>query len=52
MFCNALLQECTRHNRTPLLTDLEDIREADFRGLASLTRAVTWTQECVVGERA
>jgi hypothetical protein len=53
MLCSVLLQDCTRHTRTlPLLTDLEDNREADLRGLGSFADAVTRTRECAVGERA
>jgi hypothetical protein len=53
MSCNALLHECTRHTRTlPLLTDLRSRREAHLRGLSSFTDALTWTQECALGERA
>jgi hypothetical protein len=47
MSCNVLLQDCTRHTRTlPPLTDLEDNREADLRGLGPFTEAFTGTQEC------
>jgi hypothetical protein len=46
------LYDCTRHTRTlPLLTNLEDIREADLRGLGFFTKAVAVTQECALGER-
>jgi hypothetical protein len=50
--CNVLLQDYTRHTRTlTLLTHLEN-REGDLRGLSSLTKAVTMTRECALGERA
>jgi hypothetical protein len=53
MSCNVLLQDCARHTRTlPFLTDLEDNREADLRGLGSFTEALTRTHECALGERA
>jgi hypothetical protein len=53
MSCNVLLHDCTRHTHTlPLLTDFEDNREPDLRGLDSFTKAITGTQECAVGERA
>jgi hypothetical protein len=36
---DVLLHDYTRHTRTlPLLTDLEDNREAYLRGLASLSK--------------
>jgi hypothetical protein len=36
MSCNVVLHDCTRHTRTlPLLTNLEDNREAGLRGLSS-----------------
>jgi hypothetical protein len=38
MLCNVLLHDCTRHTRTlPLLTNLDDSREADFRCLSSFS---------------
>jgi hypothetical protein len=53
MSCNALLHDCTRHTRTlPLLTNLEDNREAYLRGLSSFTETVIGTHECALGERA
>jgi hypothetical protein len=52
MFGNVILKECTYHNRTPLLTDLEADREADLRGLGLFIEAHTGTQECAPDERA
>jgi hypothetical protein len=51
--CNVLFQDCTRHTRAlPLLTDFEDSREADLRGLSSFTEAITRTLECAMGEHS
>jgi hypothetical protein len=36
----------------PLLTDLEDNREVDVRGLGSFTKAVNGPQKYALGERA
>jgi hypothetical protein len=49
-----LCKTCTRHTRTlSLLTNLDNNREADLRGLAgSFIKAVTGTHECAVCERA
>jgi hypothetical protein len=48
-----MLHDCTGRTRTlPLLTNLEESREADLRGLRSFTEAITGTQECALGERA
>jgi hypothetical protein len=53
MSCNVLMNECTRHTRTlTLLTDLDDSREADLRGLSSFIETLIETQECALGERA
>jgi hypothetical protein len=38
MYCNVVLQDCTRHTRTlPLLTVQLGRRDADLRGLSSFT---------------
>jgi hypothetical protein len=53
MFSDVLLQENTRHTRTlPLLGDLEASCETDLRDLGPLTKAITLTQGCALGERA
>jgi hypothetical protein len=53
MSCNVLLHDYFRHTRTlPLLTDLEESREADLRGLSSFLEAFTRTREWALGERA
>jgi hypothetical protein len=46
MFCNVLLQECTRHTRAlPLLTNLEDNSEDDLRCEGSFIEAVERNHE-------
>jgi hypothetical protein len=53
MYCNVLLQNCTRHTRTlPLLTDLEDNRVAYLRGIGFFNEAITRTRECARSKRA
>jgi hypothetical protein len=40
--CNIVLQDCTRHTRTLpfILTEIEDSREANLRGLSSFIEAI------------
>jgi hypothetical protein len=51
--CDSWHLKLTRHTRTlPLLTYLEDNREADLYGIGSFIETITGTRECALGERA